>query len=90
MQVILSRVYSKNEASHLIPDFLEGIRLLKESGFKYMKILGETLESWKEEIVRMWRFSKTNSITEGLHNRMEEIIRRAYGFRNFENFRLRF
>lgn len=29
----------------------------------------------------------TNSITEGLHNRMEEIIRRAYGFRNFENFR---
>ena len=37
----------------------------------------------------MWRFSKKVSITEGLRNRMEEIIRRAYGFRNFENFRLR-
>lgn len=89
MNVILARVTSKDQASHLIPDLLEGIKMLKESGFKHMKILGETLESWQEEIVRMWRFSKTNSITEGLHNRMEEIIRRAYGFRNFENFRLR-
>lgn len=89
MKVILSRVYSKEAARRLIPEFLEGIQMLKESGFKHMKILGETLDSWQEEIVRMWRFSKTNSITEGLHNRMEEIIRRAYGFRNFENFRLR-
>ncbi len=37
----------------------------------------------------MWRFSKSNSITEGFHNKMEMISRRAYGFRNFENYRLR-
>ena len=37
----------------------------------------------------MWRFSKTNGITEGFHNKMEMISRRAYGFRNFENYRLR-
>jgi len=89
MNVILTRVFSRDQARQRIPDLLEGIKMLKESGLKHMKILGETLESWQEEIVRMWRFSKTNSITEGLHNRMEEIIRRAYGFRNFENFRLR-
>ncbi len=28
-------------------------------------------------------------ITEGFHNKMEMISRRAYGFRNFENYRLR-
>lgn len=89
MRTVKARVYSKSEARKLIPDFLNCIALLKESKFKFMKVLGDTLESWQEEIVRMWRFSKTNSITEGLHNRMEEIIRRAYGFRNFENFRLR-
>jgi hypothetical protein len=38
---------------------------------------------------RMWRFTKTNSVTEGLHNKMELISRRAFGFRNFTNYRLR-
>lgn len=89
MGLILSRVTHKSQARDLIPKFLEGIEMLKQSGFRWLKTLGESLWNWREEIVRMWRFSKTNSITEGLHNRMEEIIRRAYGFRNFENFRLR-
>ena len=72
-----------------IPQFLAAIEQLKQSGFKNMRSLGKTLESWSEEIVRMWRFTKTNSITEGLHNKMEMLSRRAYGFRNFENYRLR-
>jgi hypothetical protein len=42
-----------------------------------------------EEIVAMWRFTKNNGITEGFHNKMELINRQAYGFRNFENYRLR-
>jgi transposase len=37
----------------------------------------------------MWRFTKSNGITEGFHTKMEMISRRAYGFRNFENYRLR-
>jgi acyl-CoA reductase-like NAD-dependent aldehyde dehydrogenase len=32
---------------------------------------------------------RTNGITEGFHNKMEMMSRRAYGFRNFENYRLR-
>ena len=51
--------------------------------------LGQTLWSWREPIAQMWRFTKTNGITEGLHNKMEVISRRAYGFRNFQNYRLR-
>jgi len=31
----------------------------------------------------------SNAITEGLHNKMEVVSRRAYGFRNFQNYRLR-
>lgn len=89
MRIIKTRIYSKAEAKRVIPLFLEALEMLRACGLKHMMVLGETLHNWQEEIVRMWRFSKTNSITEGLHNRMEEIIRRAYGFRNFENFRLR-
>ena len=37
----------------------------------------------------MWRFIRSNSITEGFHNKMEAITRQAYGFRNFENYRQR-
>ena len=73
----------------LIPVYLKMLNDLKESGFSELRTLGETFESWSEEIVRMWRFTKTNSITEGLHNRMEKITRDAYGMRNFENYRLR-
>ena len=40
-------------------------------------------------IVAMWRFTRNNGITEGFHNKMEMISRRAYGFRNFENYRIR-
>ena len=37
--------------------------------------LGETLDSWKEEIATMWRFTRNNGITEGFHNKMETITR---------------
>jgi len=37
----------------------------------------------------MWRFRKNNGITEGFHTKMEMISRRAYGFKNFDNYRLR-
>jgi len=73
----------------ILPEFLWIIEELKQIPFKHLQTLGYTLESWREEIARMFRFSKTNGITEGLHNKMEMISRRAFGFRNFENYRLR-
>jgi transposase len=89
MKVILTRVHSKAEAKRVIPQFLDAIRALKMSKFRNLETLGATLENWSEEVVRMWRFSKTNSITEGLHRRMDEIQNRAYGMHNFGNFRIR-
>ncbi len=51
--------------------------------------LGETLHSWSTEIAAMWRFTRNNGITEGFHYKMELISRQAYGFRNFDNDRMR-
>ena len=77
------------ECAFHIPALLDAIDQLKASAFEAMHTLGTTLDAWKEEIVRMWRFSRSNGITEGFHTKMEMISRRAYGFRNFENYRLR-
>jgi transposase len=51
--------------------------------------LGKTLCNWKDEAARMWRFSKSNGVTEGFHRKMKLIQERAYGFINFENYRVR-
>lgn len=69
--------------------FLGYLQQLKESPFASLVSLGQTLEAWQEEIVRMWRFSRNNGITEGFHTKMEMITRRAFGFKNFDNYRLR-
>lgn len=72
-----------------IYQLVEMIEQLKLTAFEPLRTLGLTLERWQEEIGRMLRFSKSNGITEGFHNKMEMISRRAFGFRNFQNYRLR-
>ena len=77
------------QCKQLIPTFLDMIKQLKAATFEPLVKLGKTLYKWRDEIVRMWRFTKNNGITEGFHRKMKLIQRRAYGFRNFENYRLR-
>jgi transposase len=77
------------ELKKIIPVFLDYIEQLKGSLLEPLVTLGNTLDLWREEVARMFRFTKSNGITEGFHNKMEMISRRAYGFRNFENYRLR-
>ena len=87
----LLRLKGLNQRScrRILPEFLWIIEEMKKTPFKHLQTLGATLDDWREEIARMFRFSKSNGITEGLHNKMEMISRRAFGFRNFENYRLR-
>ena len=60
-----------------------------EMGLAPLVQLGQTLSARSEEIVAMWRFTRNNGINERFHNKMELINRQAYGFRNFQNYRLR-
>lgn len=72
-----------------IPKFLKAIQELKNIDFEPLQTLGKTLYTWRNEVACMFRFSKNNGITEGFHRKMKLIQRRAYGFVNFENYRLR-
>ena len=86
MRFILSKTLNAEQIRRRLPGYFE---LLDQLAASPLQGLVRTLRSWMEPIVAMWRFSKSNGITEGFHNKMEMMSRRAYGFRNFENYRLR-
>ena len=86
MEFLLLKTQKAKRVKKLLPPFLALIEQFTNSP---ARALAETLKSWLEPIVRMWRFSKSNGITEGFHTKMEMISRRAFGFRNFENYRMR-
>jgi transposase len=89
-ELMLPKGMSQRSVRHdLIPKILSIIDEFRNVAFAPLQRLARTLESWLEPICRMWRFSRTNSTTEGLHNKMELIQRRAYGFHSFENYRIR-
>ena len=87
--LLSKKTCNKRTCARLAPRFLRAIEQLRQSGLTQLLTLGETLYSWRDEIARMWRFSRNNGITEGFHNKMETISRQAYGFRNFKNYAMR-
>jgi len=87
--LLLKKHRTRKQCAALIPRLLRAIEELRDAVFSQLVTLGDTLDSWKDEIGCMWRFTRNNGITEGFHNKMETISRVAYGFRNFENYRQR-
>jgi transposase len=87
--LLLPKHRTRKQCEKLAPRFLKAIYQLREARLPQLVQLGETLESWSQEIATMWRFTRNNGITEGFHTKMEVLQRQAYGFRNFQNYRLR-
>ncbi len=87
--LVLNKHRTRKQCARLAPRLLSAIYQLKQAGLSHLVQLGDTLHAWREEIATMWRFTSNNGITEGFHNKMELISRQAYGFRNFENYRMR-
>jgi transposase len=87
--LLLKKHRTRKQCIPLVARLLDSVNQLRQARLPQLVQLGETLDSWKEEIATMWRFTRNNGITEGFHNKMETITRQAYGFRNFENYRLR-
>ena len=63
---------------------------VKETGLKSLATFLVTLENWEEWILNYFSSGKiTNGVVEGLNNKIKVIKRRAYGYRNNDNFRQR-
>lgn len=59
------------------------------SGRKQVQSLRRTLVKWRKEILNYFRTGITNGKTEGYNRKAKLIQRKAYGYRNFENYRLK-
>ena len=49
----------------------------------------KTLSNWMDKIANYFQHRTTSAMVEGINNKIKLIKRRAFGFRNFGNFRLR-
>ena len=49
----------------------------------------KTLSNWMDKIANYFQYRTTSAMVEGINNKIKLIKRRAFGFRNFHNFRLR-
>jgi transposase len=62
----------------------------KASTVPEIQTLARTLQSWKEEILNYFRTGITNAMTEGF-NRVASLVKnRAFGYKNADNYRLRY
>jgi transposase len=76
MRLMLLKTLTARRARTKIPQLFELLNQLQHSP---LRGLAKTLTRWLEPIVAMWRFSKSNGITEGFHNKMEMISRALCG-----------
>jgi transposase len=56
-RVLMKKTMQARRCKKVIPLFLKMITALRESPFKRLATLGKTLWEWRDEVVRMWRFS---------------------------------
>lgn len=58
------------------------------TGIRYLKKFSKTLKNWWVEFLNYFDERVTQGFVEGTNRAIRGIINRAFGFRNFENFRL--
>jgi transposase len=60
----------------------------KRTGDRFLLKFVKTLRNWWHEILNYFVDRVTNGFVEGINRAIRTVINRAYGYRNFENFRL--
>ncbi len=73
-RLLLLKNLRKVRARQKLSELMTLIEQLRHSP---LRRLAKTLTSWLEPIAMMWRVSKSNGPTEGFHNKMEMMTRRA-------------
>jgi hypothetical protein len=70
--LLLKKHCSRKQCQKLVPCYQPSQNFVKSAGLIWFR-LGETLASWTQEIVAIWRFTRNNGITEGFHAKMEVL-----------------
>jgi len=84
-RLIFERIQDKQQAQRFLQAW---ICKAQASGSKHLVAFIKTLRNWWSEILNYFDKRITNGFVEGINRAIRGIIWRAYGFRNFENFKL--
>ena len=63
--------------------------MMAKSKLPEIQTLRKTFMSWREEILNYFKVRLTNGMVEGFNGKAKLVQRRAYGYKNFSNYRLR-
>lgn len=67
----------------------EWLSLAESLGSQALNNFVKTVRNWKDSILNYFEERASNGFAEGINNALQLLKRRAFGFRNFANFRLR-
>ena len=84
-RLIFERIHDQQQAQRFLQAW---ICKVQQSGHKQLLAFVKTLRNWWSEILNYFDKRVTSGFVEGINRAIRGLIWRAYGFRNFENFRL--
>lgn len=85
----LNKVYRCENAGHARRILTKLTDALALSKVPELKSLRKTLLKWIDEILNYFENKLTNARTEGFNNVAKQVQKRAYGYKNFNNYRLK-
>ena len=84
-RLIFDKIHDREQARRFLEAWMLKVRF---TGNKYLLDFVNTLRNWFDEILNYFDKRITNGFVEGMNRAIRFIISRAFGFRNFDNFRL--
>ena len=84
----LRRIFESHATKDLAQNRLDKWRQIAEQEKLFPKFR-KTLANWADRITNYFHQRITSGIVEGINNKIKLTKRRAFGFRNFEYFRIR-
>ena len=78
--------HTRHQAALSLADWIEKVR---QAGLKALDPFLNTLDNWGQQILNYFNQRTSQGFVEGMNNRIKLIMRRGFGYRNFDRFSLR-
>lgn len=82
-------IYRSTDFESANNQLAEWLQLAFDSPFPSFHPVAKTIGKWRQQILQYYKSPYTNGRAEGTNNKIKNIKRRAYGYRNINRFRLR-
>ena len=78
--------HNRDQAALSLAAWMEKVRT---ASIKSLDTFLNTLDNWGQQILNYFNQRTTQGFVEGMNNRIKLIMRRGYGYRNFDHFSFR-